>query len=267
MSFAALPMYDWPEAREEVDQEWRTIRNALRAQGVEAPDYQVRTNADLPPVPDGIHGEDQSPIASVSGDLPPDELDLMTVWKHPQLLLAQTCWGPMEQGLQRHVIVVGQPDYSRFEGGEGPLYSSAILMRRDSNPHTSPQTLETLLPALNNTRLAFNSTDSMSGFIALSRDLHALDSSFDIFSEKIETGGHRASIRAVADGKADVCAVDCRTWDLAKRFEERAGEVKVVGWTGLRSGLPFVTARGTRAEVVRTLRGVLGGLEGEAGEG
>ena len=55
-------------------------------------------------------------------------------------------------------------------------------------------------------RFAYNSLDSMSGIIALSRDLEAMGESLDIFSERIETGAHRASIVAVAEGRADVCA-------------------------------------------------------------
>ncbi len=55
-------------------------------------------------------------------------------------------------------------------------------------------------------RFAYNSLDSMSGIIALTRDLEAPGESLDIFSERIETGAHRASIVAVAEGRADVCA-------------------------------------------------------------
>jgi ABC-type phosphate/phosphonate transport system substrate-binding protein len=257
MSFATLPMYDWPEAREEVDQEWITIRDALRAQGIDAPDCLARTNTDLPPVPDDVHGKEDSPMISDHGSLPPDELDLMTAWQHPQVLITQTCWGPMEQGLERHVIVVGQPDYSGFEGGEGELYSSAILMRRDSAPESSPAPLKDLLSFLENKRLAFNSPDSMSGILSLSRDLQSVNSSLAIFSDKIETGGHRASIKAVADCKADVCAVDCRTWDLAKRFETKAGELRVIGWTARRKGLPFVTSRERKLEEVQRIKKAL----------
>ena len=255
-----MPMYDWAEAHEETDNEWKIIRDALRSEGLDAPEHLVRKNANLPPLPDEARNDDDSAPPYDPQRLPPDELDLMAVWRHPQLLLAQTCWGPMEQGLEQHVIVVGQPDYSRFEGGQGPLYSSAILMRRGSNPNVSPPTLQALTPYIQNKRLAFNSSDSMSGFLALSRDLQALDSSLAIFTEMVETGGHRASIRAAADGKADVCAVDCRTWDLAKRFEEKAGQVEVVGWTGLRKGLPYITSKETKGQVVEKLRKVFADL-------
>ena len=58
-------------------------------------------------------------IAPDPATLPPDELDFQTLWRHPELLFAQTCWGPMELGLAEHVRVVGQPSYDGFEGGQG----------------------------------------------------------------------------------------------------------------------------------------------------
>src|SRR5690606_38327160 len=86
-------------------------------------------NADLPPVPGGIRDAEGRLIAPDPATLPPDDFDLPVLWRHPALLLAQTCWGPMEAGLEPYVQVVGQPDYSAYEGGEGSFYSSAIVMR------------------------------------------------------------------------------------------------------------------------------------------
>ena len=130
---AALPMYDWPETRAETDAEWARIRDSLRAQGVDAPESVVRRNADLPPVPGGIRDVQGRVIAPDPATLPPDEFDVHTLWVHPQLLLAQTCWGPMELGLAEHVRFIGQPSYDAFEGGQGEFYSSAIVMRRSDD--------------------------------------------------------------------------------------------------------------------------------------
>jgi ABC-type phosphate/phosphonate transport system substrate-binding protein len=272
---AALPMYDWPEVRAQVDALWVEIRDALRASGIAAPEHLTRRNGDMPGV-----------------DLPPDEFDLDTLWRHPNLLLAQTCWGPMEAGLAAHVHVVGQDDYSGVEGGEGKFYSSAILMRRSSlrplreappsvlsdispssgeitltavsgqssmfgdwrRPSRSPisplagemsdrteggASLQTLLTGQ---RLAYNEENSMSGYLALKRDLERRGSSLDIFSQRLVSGGHRNSLRKVASGAADVAAIDCKSWALAQEFEPAAREMEVVGWTERRLGLPFVMA-------------------------
>lgn len=254
---AALPMYDWPEMRAEVDAQWARLRDAFRQRGIEAPEAIVRRNGDLPPVPDGIRDAKGKLIAPDPATLPPDELDFHGLWLHPALLFAQTCWGPMELGLSKHVQVIGQPSYDAYEGGQGELYSSALIMRAGEAPAArSPDDGSALIPLdlVSGKRFTFNSLDSMSGIIALTRDLEAAGESLDIFSARSESGGHRASIVAIAEGRADVAAIDCRSWALAQRFEPAAQEVKVVGWTGRRKGLPFITARTTPEKTLAALR-------------
>lgn len=73
----------------------------------------------------------------------------------------------------------------------------------------------------------------------------------------METGGHRASVVAVAQGRADVAAVDCRSWAMAQRFEPAARALAVVGWTARHKGLPFITAKATPPAVVAKLKVVL----------
>jgi ABC-type phosphate/phosphonate transport system substrate-binding protein len=260
MTIAALPMYDWPEARADTDAEWADLRARVSTAGIDAPEKIVRRNGELPAVPGGIRDGEGRVIAPDPATLPPDEFDFPTLWKHPALLFAQTCWGPMEEGLEKHVAVIGQPSYDGIEGGQGELYSSAILMRRGSTVSVrAPADGHAALPLdlFRNKRFAYNSTDSMSGIIALTRDLEAAGQNLSIFSERIETAAHRASIVAVAEGRADVCAVDCRSWHLAKLHEPRARDVEVVGWTALRKGLPYITSRHTPPDTVARLRAAL----------
>ncbi|MBO6716477.1 MAG: PhnD/SsuA/transferrin family substrate-binding protein [Rhizobiaceae bacterium] len=262
---AALPMYDWSEARAETDAQWAALRDALRAAGMDAPEHLVRRNADLPAVPGGISDQAGNVVAPDPATMPPDELDMHMLWRHPALLFGQTCWGPMELGLGEHVQVVGQPDYSTFEGGDGAFYSSAIVMRKgETRRQQPPGGGEAILPieVMRGARLAFNGPDSMSGVIALTRDLEAAGENLDLFGGSVETGSHRGSVVAVAGGKADICAVDCRTWALVKRFEPMATDVEVVGWTARRKGLPYITSRHVPPEVVDGMRDALvrGGL-------
>lgn len=272
---AALPMYDWPEVQAQTDEQWVRLRDALRREGIDAPENLVRRNGDLPPVPDGVRDASGAKVALNPSMLPPDGFDPHAVWLHPALLLAQTCWGPMGQGLERHVQVVGQPDYSAFEGGQGVLYSSALVMRRGAEtgaqadrplptpaadlrpdpPHKGEGKIP--LELLRGQRLAYNSADSMSGILAFTSDLEAMGETLALFAERIETGGHRASVVAVAEDRADVASIDCRSWAMARRFEPAAQALQVVGWTALRKGLPFITARTTSNETVTTLRQVL----------
>lgn len=229
-------MYDWPEVRAQTDAQWARLRDDLRRRGVDAP--QALTRANTP-----------------SGDL-----DLAALWRDPSLLFAQTCWGPMGLGLSEHVRVLGQPDYSDCEGGQGAFYSSALVMRGSEPGVRAPADGHAVLPLdlLRGRRLVFNSEDSMSGVLALSRDLDELGESLAIFSRRIETGGHRASLRAVAGGGADVAAVDCRSWALFRRLEpDVSAGLRAVGWTAHRKGLPYICARAIAPETVSTLRETL----------
>jgi ABC-type phosphate/phosphonate transport system substrate-binding protein len=235
----------------------------MRSQGVDAPETVIRRNGDLPPVPGGIHDAKGKLIAPDPAMLPPDEFDFHRLWLHPALLFAQTCWGPMELGLSDHVQVIGQPSYDAYEGGRGELYSSALVMRIGAGPQVrSPATGKAVIPLdlIRGKRFTYNSLDSMSGIIALTRDLQALGEGLDIFSSRSESGGHRGSIVAVAEGRADIAAIDCESWALAQRFEPAAREVVVIGWTSRRKGLPFITARTTPEKTVRAMREAIAGL-------
>ena len=260
---AALPMYDWPEARAEVDAQWARLRDAIRQRGIDAPQTVVRANGDLPPVAGGIRDGAGKIIAPDPATLPAGELDFHGLWLHPALLFAQTCWGPMELGLAQHVQVIAQPSYDAVEGGQGELYSSALVMRTDGMaPVPSPADGKPVIPLdlVRGKRFAFNSLDSMSGLLGLTRDLEAMGESLDIFASRSESGGHRASIVAVAEGKADIAAIDCESWALAKRFEPAAQRVTVVGWTARRKGLPFITALSTPQETLMALREAVASL-------
>ena len=257
---AALPMYDWPEARASVAAQWAALRRTLLSAGIDAPESLVRRNGELPPVPGGIRDGEGRVVAPDPAILPPEMLDLHALWTHPALLLAQTCWGPMEQWLEQHVVVVGQPAYDGMEGGQGIFYSSAIVMRRATGKREpAPGGGSAILPLdlLRDASFAFNGSDSMSGVIALARDLEAVGEDLSIFRERIETGSHRASLAAVAAGRADVCAVDCRSWHMAGLYGPHASAVHSVGWTAHRKGLPYITSRHTPSDVVARLRSAL----------
>ncbi len=244
---AALPMYDWAELRPDTDALWASIRKRFLDRGIDAPENLVRRNGDMPPVPGGIRAEDGSVIAPDPSTLDPEAFDLAVLWRHPDLLISGTCWGPMELGLKDHVQVIGQSDYDGIAGGAGELYSSAIIARageggEDVGPSESG---EARLPLefFSTKRLAFNEHRSMSGYLSLKRDLEAAGDSLAMFAELVETGAHRSSVIAVARGDADVAAIDCKSWMLAQKHEPAAAELHVIGWTARRKGLPFIRSK------------------------
>jgi ABC-type phosphate/phosphonate transport system substrate-binding protein len=215
---ASLPMYDWPEVRADVNAFYADIRTRVPA----------------------------LPAALTRGR------DAGAVWRDPALAVSQTCWGPLRHGLLAHLRVLAQPDYSDVPGGQGPFYRSALVARAGSAmsvpTHSGPR-----LPELAG-RFAFNGRDSLSGWLALAAD--AGDPA-DWASAVVETGSHRASLQAVAHGRADLAAIDCRSWALAQKHEPAAAGLVVVGWTALRPGLPYVTARTTEPGLTRKLRAAL----------
>lgn len=262
---AALPMYDWPETRAETDAEWGRLREVLQAAGIEAPDRLARCNRDLPPVPGGIRDDSGVLIAPDPASLPPEGFDLPTLWRHPRLLLAQACWGPLELGLAKHARVIFQPSYDAYEGGEGEYYSSVIVMRKGEGAIGAADQSALPVHLFMRRRFAFNNPDSMSGLLALARDLEAAGCGVEIFSAMIETGSHRNSVIAVAEGRADLAAIDCRTWALIRRFEPKAAGVQAIAWTARRKGLPLIASRQIPEAITAGLHRALREVYGEQG--
>jgi ABC-type phosphate/phosphonate transport system substrate-binding protein len=227
-ALAALPMYDWPETRGTVE----AFYTALRAKVPELPPKLSRPQSDAA---------------------------LDALWRDPALLLAQTCWGPMRDGLSDHVEVLAQPTYDDMPGGRGIFYRSAIVMR-DGPARHPPEGAGPLLPeGLSALRPAINGPRSLSGAIAPGEDL----SDPGLAARAFVTGSHRASVRAVADGLADFAAIDCRSWAMALAHEPAARGLRVVGWTALRPGLPFITSRRTPVGLRARLAAALIGLGAE----
>jgi ABC-type phosphate/phosphonate transport system substrate-binding protein len=222
---AALPMYDWPEERAAVDA------------------WYGRLRARVPVLPEALtRGRDPH-----------------RVWRDPGLVFGQTCWGPLLLGLADHLRVLAQPDYSDVPGGRGPFYRSALVARGrpadgggvqpPAQPGAELPPLTAMLP-----RLAVNAQDSMSGWMALAQDA---GDPRGWAGSIVETGAHRESLRAVAAGRADLAAIDCRSWALARAHEPCARGLVVVGWTAERPGLPYVTARTTVDQLARRLAAAL----------
>lgn len=228
---AALPMYDWPETRAAVDAAYARLRSLVP----ELPERRER---------------------------PGDAAALNALWRDPALLLAQTCWGPMRAGLAGHVEILAQPRYDDVPGGRGARYRSAIVMR-GGRPCPPPDGAGAVLPAgIGALRVAINDPLSLSGALALAEDM----GDPGLPGRALATGSHRASIRAVAEGRAALAAIDCRSWAIALAHEPAARELTVTGWTALRPGLPYITSRNTPAALRARLAEALLGLDADKPE-
>lgn len=171
--------------------------------------------------------------------------DLWALWEAPDLLLAQTCGLPYRARLADRVALVGTPDFG-LPGCAPGWYRSVYVTRADG-----PDDLDAL-PA---PRLAVNEALSQSGWAAPAAHFAATGRSFGAVTI---TGAHAASAAAVAEGAADLAALDAQTWRLIARHDPVAQGLKVIGATPPSPGLPLITARG--ADAARIARAVAAGI-------
>lgn len=215
---ASLPMYDWPELRRATDALWQAVARRLTASGIGAP-------------------------ATLDRSRSADE-----VWRDAGLVLSQTCGFPYATRLRDSVSLVATPIYDA-DGCEGPHYSSFVVARGGEGGGA--------LADFAGRRVAFNARDSLSGYVALVAAIRHAGLSPEAF-DWVETGGHRESVRAVAEGRADLAAIDAVCWALAARFEaDPVARLAVIGRTPLRPALPFISAGGRSADELDAIRSAL----------
>jgi len=196
-------MYDWPEVRPHNDELWSLVRDALQRRGFDAPMALDRD----------ILRED--------------------AWHSSSLLVGQTCGLPFVSGVNESATVLGTFDYG-IDGCDPGDYKSIVVCRTgEARP----------LADFEGCRVAFNGRDSQSGHAAFVATLAPMVRDGAFFSDTIESGAHRRSMQMVADGTADVAAVDVVSWLLALDVEPAAGALEVTGSTACTPGLPVITSR------------------------
>jgi len=153
------------------------------------------------------------------------------IWRSPDLLVSQTCGMPFRTKLHNHVTLIGTPDYGLPDCDPG-YYRSSFVVHKD-NPATQ-------LSDFNGKTFAYNESLSQSGWAAPQNHLAPLNITFGGY---YESGGHALSARAVADGRADIAALDGLTWALIQRYDDFAADLRVLAATSQSPGLPYITAR------------------------
>lgn len=162
---------------------------------------------------------------------------LMPQWESPDLILSQTCGFPYRARLHGHVELVGTPDFGN-DGCPAGFYRSVLIARAD-DPRPD-------FAAFDGARLAYNDGLSQSGWAAPVNHAGALGIRL---VAGMETGSHRASFHAVAEGLAELAAIDALTWRLISEFED-VSAVRVVGATDPTPALPYITAKGRDAGAI-----------------
>ena len=218
--FATLPMYDLPELQDANDALWAAIAARLTAVG-------------LASVPERLTRSD----------------DLVSLWRKDGLLLGQTCGYPlMTEGAGRFAVVA-TPLY-RGEGCEGSRHRSAIVVARSSSAGH--------LGDLRGARCAVNEWTSNTGMNLLRAKVAPLAEQGRFFGDILVSGSHRQSLVMLAEGGADVAAIDCVTLALLRRVApDLAASVKILDWTALSPSLPLITSSATEPATITLLRAAL----------
>ena len=189
--------------------------------------------AELAPAHDAFWTQIHTTLAQ-AGLPSPEKLDrdlgLWDVWEHPDLVLSQTCGMPYRTRLHGHVQLVGTLDYGLPDAPAG-YYYSVLVVRKDETASLSD---------LTERRLAFNGQDSQSGWAAPQNYVSRQGA---CFKHTLHTGAHRESARAVAEGLADIAAIDAVTWRLITRYmPDVAQGLRVIARTDPTPALPLITA-------------------------
>lgn len=201
---ASLPMYDWPEVQVLTDQWWAHLRPCL------------------------THGTNTAPQQLER------HIEPLQQWLDPTLVFSQTCGLPYLQHLQADVTLLGTPTYD-LDGCRGSFYSSRLVARRRDTRDA--------LGDFENSIFAYNGEDSQSGFNAMRLALATINAPSGFFSRGHLSGSHRNSLQVVANGTADICAIDPLSWVLAIRYNPDIIEsLQVVDETPYTPGLPYICA-------------------------
>jgi ABC-type phosphate/phosphonate transport system substrate-binding protein len=153
------------------------------------------------------------------------------------------------------VQLVAVPAYAA-PGCEGSRYRSAVIVRVEDPARR--------LEDLRGRRCAVNEIESNSGSNLLRAAIAPLAKQGRFFSSVELTGGHFASVRAVAEGRADAAAIDCVSYaHIGRSSPELAARLRILDWTPSSPGLPYVTARANETSIVAALRAALAEVQAD----
>ncbi len=215
---ATLPMYDWRPVRGATDRLWAAVAASLDQQGIAAPATLSR---------DGGDG---------------------ACWADPGLVLSQTCGYPLVTNLAGKVLYVATPHYDA-PGCDRPNYCSVLIGLKGEG--------RAVLADFAGTRIAYNSADSLSGSVSLRAAITETGHDPAGFGQWVKSGSHIGSIEAVANGAADLAAIDAVAFALAgDHMVELVENIQVIGQTPALPGLPFITATGN-GSIIPALRAAL----------
>jgi ABC-type phosphate/phosphonate transport system substrate-binding protein len=167
--------------------------------------------------------------------------DLTAFWLRDDLLFSQTCGYPLVHALRKRVQLVATPVFD-VPGCAGGMYRSVLVV----GSHVAAESLE----ACRGLRAVYNSDDSNSGMNLFRHAVAPLARDGRFFTSVTRSGGHLASLRALAvERSADVAAIDCVTLAFVRdHLPELAAGVREIGVTASTAALPFIASNGLPEE-------------------
>ena len=168
----------------------------------------------------------------------------------PDLVDGAFVCGPPSLARADRFVPVAAPVLDLAGTGGRPVYWSEVVVA-DGRPWRS-------FADLRGATLAYNEPESWSGHHCLRAHLVALGETAGFFAATVEAGSHRRALAMVADGRADVAAVDVHLLALARRAGEPAAvAVRAVTTTAPVPVQPVVVSRrlspGDRAAVAAAM--------------
>ena len=207
---AWLGMYDMPHLHAANDAFWASVR-----------DHLVAANHPAPP------------------KLERGAMDTWSIWRHPDLVLGQTCGLPFQSALHGATRFVGTPDYGLPDCAPGYYFSEILVRAEDADKR---------IAEFGAARFAYNDPDSNSGWGLPRR--WAMQVGLQL-RPHLQTGSHAASAQAVAEGRADMMGIDAHTHRLLREAEALPDGLQVLARTDSVPGLPFICALKMDALTIR----------------
>jgi len=173
----------------------------------------------------------------------PETLDrampVMAGWQSPDLLLGQVCNLPWRALLRDRLTLLCTGDYGLADTAPG-LYRSVLIVRAEDAAAD--------LADCAGHRFVYSDPLSHSGWGAAQAEAAARGLRLNV---ALQSGAHSESLRAVAEGRADLASIDAQSFAMFRRWEPDAARVKVIGTTAASPGMSFVTAAGRNPAPVR----------------
>ena len=206
---ATLSMYDWPETRPYLERFWELILTELGKTGIPSPLFLQKADEQMP------------------------------LWTSPDLVIGQTCGWPFANHLMEITVPFARFDFG-LEGCPPGTYQS-LYIGQDKN---DAQYLENFDALASCPSVAINGEDSQSGFHVFSEISNKPGADTLNPGQRVLTGAHRNSIRAVAEGNARIAAIDAVAFALAKKYDPQIVDaVQIIGRSEPKPGLPLITSR------------------------